>query len=62
MRKLMALFVTTILVLLLVIVPAHAASTHMAHAQANSTAISFPDFSFAAAGDWGCSSNTNNTI
>ena len=58
----MALFVMTILVLLLVIVPAHPASTHMAHAQANSTAISFPDFNFAATGDWGCSSNTNKTI
>ena len=62
MRKLMALFVMTILVLLLVIVPAHPASTHMAHAQANSTAISFPDFNFAAAGDWGCNSNTNKTV
>jgi predicted phosphodiesterase len=61
--KLITLFVMTILVLLLlVIVSAHAASTHMAYAQTNSTALTLPDFNFAAAGDWGCNSNTNNTV
>jgi predicted phosphodiesterase len=32
------------------------------HAQTNSTALTLPDFNFAAAGDWGCNSNTNNTV
>ena len=61
MKRVMSLVIMAIL-LLSAIVLAYTASTQIAHAQANSTAISFPDFNFAAAGDWGCSSNTNNTI
>ena len=51
-----------VILLLSVIVLAHTASTQLAHAQTNSTALTLPDFNFAAAGDWGCNSNTNKTI
>jgi hypothetical protein len=61
MKRVMYLSIIAILLLSLIVL-AYTASTQIAHAQANSTAISFPDFNFAAAGDWGCSSNTNNTI
>ena len=61
MKRVMSYSVMAIL-LLSVIVLAHTASTQIAHAQTNSTALTIPDFNFVAAGDWGCNSNTNNTI
>ena len=61
MKRVMSHSVMAIL-LLSVIVLAHTASTQIARAQTNSRALTIPDFNFVAAGDWGCNSNTNNTI
>ncbi len=61
MKRVMSLSIMAIL-LLSIIVLAYTASTQIAHAQANSTAQTLPDFNLAAAGDWGCNSNTNKTI
>jgi hypothetical protein len=47
---------------LLIIVLIYTTSTEIIHAQTNSMAAILPDFNFAAAGDWGCNSNTNKTI
>jgi Calcineurin-like phosphoesterase len=63
MKNVVVLPVTGIL-LLSVTVLIHTESTHIAHAQTNNNtaAATLPDFNFAAAGDWGCNSNTNKTI
>ena len=61
MKRIMSLSIMAIL-LLSVTVFAHTASAQIAHTQTNSTALTLPDFNFAAAGDWGCNSNTNKTI
>ena len=61
MKRVISLSVMAIL-LLSVIVIAHTSSTQIAHAQTNSTALTLPDFNFAAAGDWACTSDTTDTI
>jgi hypothetical protein len=60
MKRIMSLSIMAIL--LSVIVLAHTASTQIAHTQTYSTALTLSDFNFAAAGDWGCNSNTNKTV
>ena len=61
MGRVMALSVMTIILLSFTVI-VHTSSTLIAHAQNGNTSVILPDFNFAAAGDWGCSSNTNNTV
>ena len=61
MKSIIAFSVMTIL-LLSVTVLGHNTSSQIAYAQTSSGAATLPGFNFAAAGDWGCTPQTINTV